>query len=471
MRIALFGNYVFAKVVAEMLVDKCDLVCFCNNICDDNKFGYGIQDYVHDNNIKSIIGNKKQHMTFLEEFLPDCILSVAYKNIIPVEKLSINVYGIHLGGIYGSEAIRGKNSLIWYKLRNIRNAKVSLYRYTANDIDVGDVIKEVNFPISSDDNININLQIKCVKTLIRFIIDRNFELSNLKNEFTDEQVGSYYPKAIKEINELCLNEKELDQLKEAGISKYNNKIFTERKINICNSTEIVYKYCSGENSNKNILFLHGFASSIPNDKTKKLSCLLDGISVDVPLIKGINRLYCDGTQNYEDVFRQFKILIRNYNLRETIIVCSSVSSLLLCEHLPKLLNVKAIIFVTPIFNLFDNAFDDKLKDVVWNGLKENNFEFSNPYYNGCKMSGKFLEKLKNIDLLEHIRCFDDIKNKVYFIFAKDDSNIEAEKWREKCIDEKIPLNNVNIIDGNHSFADIQQLYYLACLVKKIFSQN
>lgn len=468
MKIALFGNYVFAKVVAEMIADKCELVCLCNDVCDDNKFGNGIQEYVHDKNIKGIVGDKSQHMSFLDEFLPDYILSVAYKNIIPVEDLPVDVYGIHLGGIYGSDAIRGKSSLLWYKLRSIKEAKVTLYRYTRNDIDVGEVIKEVKFPISLNDNNNINLQIQCIKSLVNYILDRNFELSALEDEIMTRQVGSYYPGAIKKINGSCLEEKELAQLSKAGISAYNVKV-SEQVFSIGDNKEIIYRYCSGEDTNKNVLFLHGFASTIPNDKTKKLSCLLDGISVSVPLVKGINRLYCDGTQKYVDVYSQFEILLGNYNLNETIIVCSSVSSLLLCEHFSKLLDIRAIIFVTPIFNLYDNAFDEKLREVVWGNLKEENFEFSNPYYKGCKMSRGLLEKLKSIDLLENIRELESIKNKIYFIFAKDDSNINAEEWRDKCIEEKIPLNNINIIDGNHSFASIQQLYYLACLINKIFN--
>lgn len=469
MKIALFGNYIFAKAVAEMLADRCELVCLCNDVCDDNKFGNGIQEYVHDKNIKSIVADKSQHMSFLKEFHPNYILSVAYKNIIPVEDLSVDVYGIHLGGIYGSDAIRGKSSLLWYKLRSIKEAKVSLYRYTRNDIDVGEVIKEVKFPISLDDNDNINLQLQCVKSLVNYILDRNFELPSLKDEIISRQVGSYYPRAIKKIDGTCLEKKELTQLKMAGISIYNEKVFTEQTIRIGDNAEILYRYCRGEVTNRNVLFLHGFASVIPNDKTKKLSCLLDGISVNVPLVKGINRLYCDGMQNYEDVYSQIETLLENYNLNETIIVCSSVSSLLLCEHFRKLLDIRAIIFVTPIFNLYDNAFDEKLKEVVWGNLKGENFEFSNHYYKGCKMSKGLLEKLKSFDLLERIRELESIKNKIYFIFAKDDSNINAEEWRNKCIEEKFPLNNVNIIDGNHSFASIQQLYYLACLIKKIFN--
>jgi hypothetical protein len=468
MRIALFGNYAFAKTVAEMIVNRCELVCFCNDVHDDNKFGVGIQKYAHDNNIKIIIGNKEQHINFLEEFMPDYILAVAYKNLIPVDDLPMEVYGIHLGGIYGSDAIRGKSSLVWYKLRNIKYAKVSLYRYTTNNIDVGEIIKEIKFPISLDDNININLQLDCVKSLVDFIIKGDFKFSVLKKEFITEQLGSYYPRAIKKIYGGYLNENEIIQLEKAGIINYSKKLPTEQKLIIGNSMDIVYQYCSGESSNKNVLFLHGFASIIPNDKTKKLSCLLDGISVNIPLVKGINRIYCDGMQNYGDVYSQFETLIGFYDLSKTIIVCSSISSLLLCEHLDKLLNAKAIIFVTPIFNLFDNAFDEKLKEVVWNGLKERNFEFSNPYYKGCKMSKELLEKLKNFDLLEYIRKIKSIKNKIYFIFADDDPNINAQKWRNKCIEETIPLNNINIIDGSHSFSDIIQLYYLACLIRKIF---
>lgn len=468
MKIALFGNYVFARVVAEMIADRCELVCLCNDVCDDNKFGNGIQEYVHDKNIKVIVGDKTQHISYLEKFHPDCILSVAYKNIIPVEDLPVDVYGIHLGGIYGSDAIRGKSSLLWYKLLDIKEAKVVLYRYTRNDIDVGKVIKEVKFPISLNDNDNINLQLQCVKSLVNYILDMKFELSILEDEIMTRQIGSYYPRAIKKINGSCLNEKELAQLSMVGISTYNEKV-SEQIFSIGDDGEIIYRYCSGEDKNKNVLFLHGFGSIIPNDKTKKLSCLLNGISVSVPLVKGINRIYCDGMQKYEDVYSQFEVLLGNYKLNETIIVCSSVSSLLLCEHFSKLLDIRAIIFVTPIFNLYDNAFDEKLKKVVWDNLKEEDFEFSNPYYKGCKMSRKFLEKLKSVDLLEYIRELESIKNKIYFIFAKDDSNINAEEWRNKCIEEKIPLNNINIIDGNHSFASIQQLYYLACLIKKIFN--
>lgn len=117
--------------------------------------------------------------------------------------------------------------------------------------------------------------------------------------------------------------------------------------------------------------------------------------------------------------------------------------MLLCEHFHKLQDIRAIIFVTPIFNLYDNAFDEKLKEVVWGNLKEENFEFSNPYYKGCKMSKELLEKLKSLALLEHIRELESIKNKIYFILAKDDSNINAEEWRNKCIKEKLPLNNIN----------------------------
>ena len=72
-------------------------------------------------------------------------------------------------------------------------------------------------------------------------------------------------------------------------------------------------------------------------------------------------------------------------------------------------------------------------------------------------------------MTKNIEKNDCIKSKLYFIFAKEDSNIEEQKWRKKCIDAGIPLNNVNTIDGNHSFGDIQQLFYLACLIKKIFS--
>ena len=465
MKIALFGNYIFAKCVAEILDSRYSLMCFCNNIQDDNKYGKGIQQYASENNIKYKVGTREQHIKAMEEFEPDYILAIAYKNIIPVKDRLI--YGIHLGGICGHSAIRGKNSLSWYKLRGIENAKVSLYRYTMNNIDVGNVVSQIEFPISSDDNININSEIECIKFLTKFIVDKNFRLSDFENEFSDKVIGSYYPKVIEEVNGCCLEEKDSEKLLNAKIN-IKNGIFTEQKIVFNKNEEQVYQYCSGEEDIKNILFLHGFASSIPNDKTKKLSCLLEGIKINVPLVKGINREYCNGLQDYCEVFEQMEMLIDNYNLRETIIVCSSVSSLLLCEHLKNLYDVKGIIFVTPIFNLAENAFDDMLKKVVENGLNEEQFEFTKPYYKGCKMSKQFVEKLKSIDLLTNIEKNDCIKSKLYFIFAKEDSNIEEQKWRKKCIDADIPLNNVNTIDGNHSFGDIQQLFYLACLITAIF---
>lgn len=467
MKVALFGNYVFAKTAAEKIFHKFELVCFCNDVCDDDKYGPGIQKYAMDNHLKCIIGDKKKHISYIEEFKPDYILSVSYKNIIPVEELPVRVYGIHLGGLYGSDAIRGKSSLVWYKLRNIKYAKVTLYQYTVNNIDVGDIVKEVSFPISPDDNININMQLECIEFLVDFMLQANFKISAIKKEFVPKKVGSYYPKAVKKICGACLSKKEIIQLEKAGIKNYDDKKLTEYEVNANEQIGKIYQYCMGEDSDNHVLFLHGFASTIPNDKIKKLACLSEGISVSVPLVKGINRIYCDGMNGYADIYLQLEALMDYFDLSKTIIVCSSISSLLLCEHLPRLFHVKAIIFVTPIFNLFDNAFDEKMKEAVWNGLNGENFEFSAPYYKGCRMSRVLLEKLKEIDLLEHMECLEEIKNRIYFIFAREDSHVQAEKWRDKCIEERIPLNNINIIDGNHSFADIQQLYYLACFIRKI----
>lgn len=469
MKIALFGNYIFAKAVAELLLNKCELMCFCNDNCDDNKYGNGIRKYAKENNIKYIVGNKNRHIMEIKQFLPDIILEVAYKNIIPVSDLSIKVYGIHLGGLYGNDVIRGRSSLTWYKIRNIENAKVTLYNFTKNEFDVGEVIKEETFPISFDDNININLQIKCIKSLISYVLDKNFILTTNEIKKEKKQIGSYYPKAVKEVNNTYLNQNEVDLLRLAGITIIKTGNLIEQKINVCNSEEVLYKYYFSK-SVENVLFLHGFASTIPNDKTKKLSCLLGNVSITTPLVKGINRIYCDGMQKYEEVYEQIEMLIESADLCNTIIVCSSISSLLLCDHFPKLLEVKGLIFVTPIFKLSANAFDDNLRKVVLYGLDDKSFSFSSPYYNNCKMSKEFLEKLKSLDLLENLRNFKNIKNKAHFIFAKDDSNIEAGLWRDKCLEENIPLNNVNVIDGKHSFSDIQQLYYLASLIKKIFKK-
>lgn len=468
MKIALLGNYSIARRIAVLLKDEHDLLCLCNPVDDDSKYGPGIQQFAKENKIAVVIGDVVSHLQSLEQFHPDFILSAAYKNRLLIDKLPVKAYGIHLGGIFGEDAIRGRNSIFWCKLNHFSSIKVSLYCYTSNDFDVGDVIQEESFLLSDKPEENMFRQLVCVEKLVRFISAAHFKLDGIRRIAQEEPLGSYYPKAPRSINSCYLSEDEVCLLRESGVEVVHHTGIMQYESELPNHNGTVYSYGaeSESESARNVLFLHGFASRIPNDKIKKLAALLDNGRIYAVGLKGINRIYCDGEQRYLDTYRQVEALLQFVDLNNTVVVCSSVSALLLCDHVEILKHSRGIVMVTPIFSLCDTPFDGAIARAVEQSFKKAYLEFDNPYYAGCKMSRELLENLKEKSVLRSWENAEELSCKTHIILARNDPYIPAARWRTLCIDRGIASPNcVNIVQGDHAFADIRQLCYLASTIR------
>lgn len=468
MRIALFGNYSIAGRIAALLKKEHDLLCLCNPVDDDGKYGPGIQQFAKENKIGIVIGDAVSHLQNLEQFHPDFILSAAYKNRLLIDKLPVPAYGIHLGGIYGEDAIRGKNSVFWCRLNCFSRLKVSLYRYTSNEFDVGDVIREESFFLSDKLEENVLRQLDCIEKLVRFMSAAHFELDGIQQIAQGEPLGSYYPKAPRSINSCYLSENEVSLLRKSGVETVHHTGIVQYESELPDHNGTVYCYSAEDKREgaRDVLFLHGFASRIPNDKIKKLAALLDGGKIYTVALKGISRIYCDGGQRYADVARQMRALLQFVDLNNTVVVCSSVSALLLCDHIETLRYSKSVVMVTPIFSLRDTPFDDAIARAVEYGLEEAYLEFDNPYYAGCKMNRELFEVLKGKSVLRSWETAKELSRKTHIILAQNDPYISAGRWRTLCIERGIAsLNHINIVRGAHAFADIWQLCYLASTIK------
>lgn len=469
MKIALLGNYSIARRIAALLLqDEHELLCLCNLVDDDDKYGPGIQQFAKEKKIAVAMGDAAFHLQRLKQFQPDFILAAAYKNRLLIDELPVYAYGIHLGGIFGENAVRGRSSMFWCRLNRFSSLRVSLYRYTSKDFDVGDVIREEWFPISDRPEENISRQLACVERLVRFMSAARFKLDDMRQITQEEHLGSYYPKAPKRINSCYLSEDEVRLLRESGVETVHHAEILEDQSELPDCSGTVYSY-SAEGNGKDagkVLFLHGFASRIPNDKIKKLAALLDGGTLYTVELKGINRIYCDGEQRYADIRRQIAALLQFVDPEKTVVVCSSVSVLLLCDHVETLKRCKGIVMVTPIFSLRDTPFDGAIARAVEHGFEGTYLELDNPYYAGCKISRELFETLEEKSILRSWGAARELSRKTHIILARNDPYISADRWRTTCIDYGIAaLNRVNVVPGEHAFADIRQLCYLAGVIR------
>lgn len=470
MQIIVFGNYIFAKTLAAILIDRGHrVVCFCNRITDDDKYGIGIQKFVENRALELYIGNKNEHLRQLEKINPDFAISAAYKYLIPVENLKFPVYGIHFGGLYGQGSIRGKSSSTWYRLRQIEKASIALYRMSANKFDVGGVINTIEFQLGAIEN-DSSKQVENYKKLLQPLLDSSNV--NIYPSLSVNKLASYFPKAaINYYSKKYFTDSEATVFRSARFEEKANAI----SVDICDKNYIFdnlnecYLYrVNSKRSDPDIIYLHGFGSIFSKEwksnKLVKLSSLLER-NIIAPVLRGINGLYCDGNQKYIEVVEQFHKIFSFANRNESIVICTSISCLIASAILPLYTKIRHIIFVTPIIELLETSFDPAITNFLTSGECLGGYiDLKNKHLFGYKISIEFLKYLNGISMLENLKNY---SSNYEVIFSSNDDLIDAEYWRSKFLEIGCNINTINTIDGEHRFRSSLQLYYLACQVRKL----
>jgi predicted esterase YcpF (UPF0227 family) len=474
-KVAVFGNYIFAKTLASILMKNGKKVyCFCNDVPDDDKYGTGIQKYAQENNLNFYIGKTKDHLIVLKEISPDFVISVGYKYLIPVESLDTPVYGIHFGGLYGSYSVRGKSSSIWYRLQETKRGKVTLYRMHTNKFDIGDVLVESNFLLEDIED-DSSKQIELYESLLNRLnnISENVSLADSRNSF--QNIASYFPKAsINKYRREYFSDSEISLFKKAGLeeSKSEGQVHISVQTDFPGRGDDCYCYTSkmsNQNNSLNVVYLHGFGSkfskNLKNNKLVKIASL-SGQNVIAPVLKCINGIYCNGNQRSSEIVSQFHRILSFAERNNSVLICTSISCLVASEILP-LYKLRQVIFVTPIISLRETPFDPGIIEFLSSESWANeNIELRNEHLSSYKISAEFLEYLKHISILENLaKC----PSNYQIILSSDDHLINAEYYRSEFVEICGDINKVNVIDGHHTFRSPLQLYYLACQMKKALS--
>ncbi|WP_088892387.1 hypothetical protein [Leptolyngbya ohadii] len=470
MQVIVFGNYIFAKTIAIILTDRgYRVACFCNRITDDDKYGAGIQRSADSYNFELYIGHKDEHLKQLENFNPVFAISAAYKYLIPVENLKFPVYGVHFGGLYGHDSIRGKSSSVWYRLRQIKKSTIALYRMSADEFDVGSVINTVTFQLGDikDDPYK---QVDSYEELLQPLLDSSN--TDIYPKSSIDKLASYFPKAtINRYSKKYFDESEAAVFRNVQFEENEENVDIEiddKKYIFDDLNECYFYRAKGEKNDTNIIYLHGFGSvfskTLQNNKLVKLSSLL-GQSIIAPVLKGLNGLDCDGTQKSVEVIEQFHKIFSFANENESIVVCTSIACLIASDILRFYKNIKHIIFVTPIVELLKASFDPAITNFLTSDEYMAHYvNLESKHLSGYKISTELLNYLSGISMLDSLR---EYSSNYQVIFSRHDDFIDAAYWRSKFIDMGANINSVNVIDGEHPFRSPLQLYYLACQIRKI----
>lgn len=478
MYVCVFGNYIFAKEVTNLLLEReHKVVCLCNNVIDDNKYGLGIQKFAREKQIELHIGKKKEHLNILNRIQPNFAISAAYKFLIPVEDLNFDVYGIHFGGLYGKDSIRGKSSSKWYRLTGKNKANIILYKMLRNKFDIGKIISEVEFQLG-EINDDPDRQIQNYRNLLCPILDlleQGQQLIDDSDEIDMNNFASYYPKTnINQYSKKYFNDYEINFFKQVNLKNKDENIAIFDNQYLFDERNECYVYTNKNNTiniDNGIIYLHGFGSKFSketqNNKLVKLCSLLD-CPIIAPTLKGINSLYCDGNQESQEVIEQFRNILSYAQKYKSLVVCTSISCLILSDFLLNY-DIKNIVFITPIIKLAETSFDRGITDFLmskqWNS---NSVNLQQEYLSQYKISTEFLSYLASISLLENLKNYN---NNYQIILSRDDNFINAEYWRREFIEIGTDINDVNIIDGDHIFRSPLQLYYLSCQIKKIIDKS
>lgn len=451
MKIAVFGNYILVRKIISILKEKAvSFIWISNKDVNNDKYGDDLE--IDDENR---IYDDENLYGILNEYSPDFGLSVGYKKIINISLLNFSVYGVHLGGIYGENAIRGKNAYIWAEIFGYTNIQIAFYKLNSNKFDTGEIIKE---------------KLISLKNLVANELDfiEEITIDSLKNnlqpcEYSKRLLATYYPKVSK-IGYFNTTESNgfIDILNKHNLID-NNLIITSQVYERDFNGFKFFEYIPSIIEKDDVFYFHGLASSGINYKLNTL-CKMLKRKVIAPQIKSINRNYNDTPSTLIEVFFEIDFWLKSFNKPNVTMIFSSISSLLFISLLKQLDKSIKIIHLTPIVNLNYANIDDKLKSNL--NLTANKFilTLSNGFYNGFKLTSDFIEWLLQINFFASLN---DIENKVFYLLTSRDSTINTENTRQVLLQNNIDIEKIKIIEGEHAFNSLEQLYFLNSLINVI----
>lgn len=456
MAVVVFGNYAFAAAVSQALLDRGQRIAaiLANVTAADDRYGPGVVQWADSHRIRVERGRFSDHAEVVRMLRPSYAISAAYKQVIDPSAVGCPVFGIHFGGLFGTQAIRGSSTSVWSRLSGQRQSSLSLYRLDDARIDSGVLLHESVVPLGETREQDAQAQLRAMPDLVN-------RLQQLLNSSTEVPsiptpgLGPYYPRAeLTRYTPSLYSREECDKLEAIG-ARADSRDFAAGDVGLIHPTdESLIK--------REVVYLHGLASSFPSLKLQRSADLLGDARLHVPLLAGIERRTLDGQSCVDTLQSQLRRWIRFADDRHACLICSSVSGLLAAPLLRELGFKGHVIFVTPVMNVVDGTLDPALRappdaDTPF-------VELTGPRYSGLRMNRQLVEWLRGLSLPE------SLARRGYgcdVVFAREDEVAPAERAVDELVGAGIPANRVNVFAGGHEFNSLLQLSILASLVKRI----